>query len=71
MVKRKWAFLFDWVASVLKLVYNFEDVTVRSTSFTALLKLILLYLRKLGAEPSALENFVFFCKNKLILDLFW
>ena len=25
----------------------------------------------LGAEPPALENFAFFCKNKFILGLFW
>ena len=25
----------------------------------------------LGAEPSALENFAFFCKNNLSLGLFW
>ena len=26
--------------------------------------------RGLGAEPPALENFAFFCKNSLILELF-
>ena len=25
----------------------------------------------LGAEPPTLENFAFFCKNNLILGLFW
>ena len=25
----------------------------------------------LGAEPPALENFAFFCKNNFILGLFW
>ena len=27
--------------------------------------------RGLGAEPPALENFAFFCKNNIILGLFW